>query len=123
LPTLKAVVAIRGKPDVEARRNSCLSITPPQASTPTRIVLAVAVARSVLKRHFWAVALVVGLVLGAALPLGFLFSGFPPVAAGREFRPSMRVPAGVDADGDRVDDRLNSEIAQRVLNRLGLAVC
>jgi hypothetical protein len=56
-------------------------------------------------------------------PFGFLFSGFPPVAAGREFRPSVRVPAGVDADGDRVDDRLDSEIAQRVLNRLALAVC
>jgi subtilisin family serine protease len=28
----------------------------------------------------------------------------------------MRVPAGVDADGDRVDDRLGSEIGQRGLN-------
>jgi hypothetical protein len=71
---------------------------------------------SVVRRRFWAVALVLGLVLGAALPLGFLFSGSAPVAAGREFRPSMRVPAGVDADGDRVDDRLGSEIAQRGLN-------
>jgi len=57
------------------------------------------------------------------LPLGFLFLGFLLVAVGREFRPSMRVPAGVDVDGDRVDDRLDSEIAQRVLNRLALAVC
>jgi hypothetical protein len=31
--------------------------------------------------------------------------------------------ARVDADGDRVDDRLDSEIAQRILNRPALAVC
>jgi hypothetical protein len=44
-----------------------------------------------MRRRFWAFALVVGLVLGAALPLGLLFSWSAPVAAGREFRPSMRV--------------------------------
>jgi hypothetical protein len=42
---------------------------------------------------------------------------------GLKFNPSIRVPAGVDADGNRVDDRLDLEIAQRVLNRLALAVC
>jgi hypothetical protein len=40
-----------------------------------------------VRRPFWAVALALGLLLGAVLPLGFMFSGSAPVASGREFRP------------------------------------
>lgn len=61
-------------------------------------------------------ALVLGLLLGVALPLEFMFSGSPPASADRGFKPSMRVPAGVDADGNRIDDRLDLEIAQRIAN-------
>ena len=69
-----------------------------------------------MRRRFLVVMLVVGLFLAVAASSGFLFSGSAPVAVGREFKPSMRVPAGVDADGNRVDDRLDSDIAGKASN-------
>ena len=70
----------------------------------------------VVRRRFLVVMLVIVLCLAAAASSGFLFSGSAPLAAGREFKPSMRVPVGVDVDGNRVDDRLDSEIAGKASN-------
>lgn len=55
-----------------------------------------------------AVALVLGLLLGVVLPPRFIFSGSSPVVAGRDLKPLMRVPVGVDVDGNRVDDWLDA---------------
>jgi subtilisin family serine protease len=71
---------------------------------------------SSVRRRFWSVILVLVLTLGAGLPVGFRSSASPLVSSGQEFKPSMHVPEGVDDNHNRVDDRLDLEIAQRVLN-------
>ena len=48
--------------------------------------------------------------------MGLLSSNSPPVAAGKEFKPSMHVPKGVDVKGNRIDDRLDLDIAEKVSN-------
>ncbi len=69
-----------------------------------------------MRRRFQVVMLVIVLCLAAVASSGFLFSGSVPLAVGREFKPTMRVPAGVDADSNRVDDRLDSDIVGKGLN-------
>jgi hypothetical protein len=59
------------------------------------------------------------LLLAAVASLGALFSGSPPVTAGQEFKPSMRVPEGVGVDGNRVSDGLDAGIAARLGNGMG----
>ena len=56
------------------------------------------------------------LLVALALPLGWMFSGSLFVSGKPVFHPSMPIPKGVDANGDRIDDRLGLEIAERVSN-------
>jgi hypothetical protein len=44
------------------------------------------------------------------------FSGSLPVALGKEFKPTMRVPVGVDVNTNRISDGLDFEIVQRAAN-------
>jgi subtilisin family serine protease len=69
-----------------------------------------------LRRRFLAIVLVLGLLFAAIVSSGLLSSDKPPVAVAREFKPSVSVPEGVDVDRNRVDDRLDSEIAGRAVN-------
>ena len=54
--------------------------------------------------------------LAAAVSSGFFSGDQVPLAVAKQFKPTMNVPAGVDVDGNRVDDRLDSEISGRVAN-------
>jgi hypothetical protein len=68
-------------------------------------------------RFFWVAVLVLGLLIGAAMPLRMMVSAPRSVSADNHFKPSMRVSKYVDADGNRIDDRLDLEIGQRISNR------
>lgn len=54
---------------------------------------------SALNPRFLVAALIVGLVLAGIASSGLMFSGTPPVAVGREFKLTMKVPEGADANG------------------------
>jgi subtilisin family serine protease len=69
-----------------------------------------------LRRRLFAAMVFLALLIALVLPLGWLFWGSSPVATGREFRPSMPIPEGVDVDANRVDDRLDLEIKERFVN-------
>ena len=69
-----------------------------------------------VRRRFVATIVVFVLFLAAATSSGFFSDDQAPLAVGKQFKPTMNVPAGVDVDGDRVDDQLDSEIAGRVGN-------
>jgi subtilisin family serine protease len=74
------------------------------------------VGESAVKRTLFAATLVLGLLLGIVLPLDLPFSRSAPPSLEKEFRPLMHVPDGVDVDGNRIDDQLDLEIAERARN-------
>jgi hypothetical protein len=69
-----------------------------------------------LRRHFWAAVVFFVLLAALVLPLGWMIGGSSPTDGGRGFRPSMSIPEGVDVDGNRVDDKLDLEIKERLVN-------
>lgn len=68
-----------------------------------------------MNRRYFAVLLVSGILLAAAIPLAITLSNpSADVDSSPEFSPAMYIPEGVDKNNNRIEDLLEEEIEQKV---------